>query len=137
MSKLRIALLAGGNSSEREIALQSAAQIEQALDNLVVRRHAVGFIIGGLLFALLLDRREGDRRLIDLNRLDLVVFQHGQEFGILHFLDAVALDRREEQRVEQHDHHKRNDVINDQRLSGVFLLMHSISFHKVRLGPRL
>ena len=32
MSKLRIALLAGGNSSEREIALQSAAQIEQALD---------------------------------------------------------------------------------------------------------
>lgn len=32
MTKLRIALLAGGNSSEREIALQSAAQIEQALD---------------------------------------------------------------------------------------------------------
>ena len=32
MSKLRIALLAGGNSSERDIALQSAAQIEQALD---------------------------------------------------------------------------------------------------------
>ena len=32
MSKLRIALLAGGNSSEREIALQSATQIEQALD---------------------------------------------------------------------------------------------------------
>jgi D-alanine-D-alanine ligase len=32
MNKLRIALLAGGNSSEREIALQSAAQIEQALD---------------------------------------------------------------------------------------------------------
>ena len=32
MSKLRIALLAGGNSSERGIALQSAAQIEQALD---------------------------------------------------------------------------------------------------------
>ena len=30
--KLNIALLAGGNSSEREIALQSAAQIEQALD---------------------------------------------------------------------------------------------------------
>ncbi len=32
MSRLRIALLAGGNSSEREIALQSAQQIEQALD---------------------------------------------------------------------------------------------------------
>ncbi len=32
MNKLRIALMAGGNSSEREIALQSAAQIEQALD---------------------------------------------------------------------------------------------------------
>ena len=32
MNKLRIALLAGGNSSERDIALQSAAQIEQALD---------------------------------------------------------------------------------------------------------
>lgn len=32
MNKLRIALLAGGNSSERGIALQSAAQIEQALD---------------------------------------------------------------------------------------------------------
>ena len=32
MNKLRIALLAGGNSSEREIALQSAAQIEAALD---------------------------------------------------------------------------------------------------------
>ena len=32
MEKLQIALLAGGNSSEREIALQSAAQIEAALD---------------------------------------------------------------------------------------------------------
>lgn len=32
MNKLRIALLAGGNSSEREIALQSAQQIEQTLD---------------------------------------------------------------------------------------------------------
>lgn len=32
MNKLRIALLAGGNSSEREIALGSAQQIEQALD---------------------------------------------------------------------------------------------------------
>jgi len=31
--KLKIALLAGGNSSEREIALQSAAQIEAALDH--------------------------------------------------------------------------------------------------------
>ena len=30
--KLNIALLAGGDSSEREIALQSAAQIAQALD---------------------------------------------------------------------------------------------------------
>ena len=33
MNRLRIALLAGGNSSEREIALQSAAQIEAALDH--------------------------------------------------------------------------------------------------------
>lgn len=32
MKRLNIALLAGGNSSEREIALQSAAQIEAALD---------------------------------------------------------------------------------------------------------
>lgn len=32
MARLKIALLAGGNSSEREIALQSAAQIEAALD---------------------------------------------------------------------------------------------------------
>ncbi|MEG1622083.1 MAG: D-alanine--D-alanine ligase [Alistipes sp.] len=32
-TKLKIALLAGGNSSEREIALQSAAQIEVALDH--------------------------------------------------------------------------------------------------------
>lgn len=32
MNKLRIALLAGGNSSEREIALQSAQQINAALD---------------------------------------------------------------------------------------------------------
>ncbi len=32
MKKLRIALLAGGDSPEREIALQSAAQIEAALD---------------------------------------------------------------------------------------------------------
>ncbi len=32
MEKLQIALLAGGDSSEREIALQSAAQIEAALD---------------------------------------------------------------------------------------------------------
>lgn len=32
MERLKIALLAGGNSSEREIALQSAAQIEAALD---------------------------------------------------------------------------------------------------------
>ncbi len=33
MNRLRIALLAGGDSSEREIALQSAAQIEAALDH--------------------------------------------------------------------------------------------------------
>ncbi|MFR9602948.1 MAG: D-alanine--D-alanine ligase [Rikenellaceae bacterium] len=33
MKKLKIALLAGGNSSEREIALNSAAQIESALDS--------------------------------------------------------------------------------------------------------
>ncbi len=33
MQKLRIALLAGGDSPEREIALQSAAQIEAALDH--------------------------------------------------------------------------------------------------------
>ncbi|MEG2614142.1 MAG: D-alanine--D-alanine ligase [Alistipes sp.] len=33
MKQLKIALLAGGNSSEREIALQSAAQIEAALDH--------------------------------------------------------------------------------------------------------
>lgn len=32
MTRLKIALLAGGDSSEREIALQSAAQIEAALD---------------------------------------------------------------------------------------------------------
>ena len=32
MKRLKIALLAGGDSPEREIALQSAAQIEQALD---------------------------------------------------------------------------------------------------------
>ncbi|MFI3283242.1 MAG: D-alanine--D-alanine ligase [Rikenellaceae bacterium] len=32
MKRLKIALLAGGNSSEREIALQSASQIESALD---------------------------------------------------------------------------------------------------------
>ena len=32
MQRLKIALLAGGDSSEREIALQSAAQIEAALD---------------------------------------------------------------------------------------------------------
>ena len=33
MEKLKIALLAGGDSPEREIALQSAAQIEAALDH--------------------------------------------------------------------------------------------------------
>ncbi len=33
MSRLKIALLAGGNSSEREIALQSAAQVAEALDH--------------------------------------------------------------------------------------------------------
>ncbi|WP_295937463.1 D-alanine--D-alanine ligase [uncultured Alistipes sp.] len=33
MNRLKIALLAGGDSSEREIALQSAAQIESALDH--------------------------------------------------------------------------------------------------------
>ncbi|MEG0498679.1 MAG: D-alanine--D-alanine ligase, partial [Alistipes sp.] len=33
MKQLKIALLAGGDSSEREIALQSAAQIEAALDH--------------------------------------------------------------------------------------------------------
>ncbi len=33
MKRLKIALLAGGNSSEREIALQSAAQIESTLDS--------------------------------------------------------------------------------------------------------
>ncbi len=32
MNRLKIAFLAGGDSSEREIALQSAAQIEAALD---------------------------------------------------------------------------------------------------------
>ena len=33
MKKLNIALLSGGDSSEREIALASAAQIEQAMDH--------------------------------------------------------------------------------------------------------
>ena len=33
MEKLNIALLAGGDSSEREIALKSAAQIERAMDH--------------------------------------------------------------------------------------------------------
>ena len=33
MTRLKIALLAGGDSPEREIALQSAAQIEAALDH--------------------------------------------------------------------------------------------------------
>jgi len=33
MNKLKIALLAGGNSSEREIALQSAQQINEAIDS--------------------------------------------------------------------------------------------------------
>ncbi|MFR9620342.1 MAG: D-alanine--D-alanine ligase [Rikenellaceae bacterium] len=33
MNRLKIALLAGGNSSEREIALQSAAQVAEALDH--------------------------------------------------------------------------------------------------------
>ena len=32
MEPLHIALLAGGDSSEREIALQSAAQVAEALD---------------------------------------------------------------------------------------------------------
>ena len=32
MTRLKIALMAGGDSPEREIALQSAAQIESALD---------------------------------------------------------------------------------------------------------
>ena len=32
MTRLKIALVAGGDSPEREIALQSAAQIEAALD---------------------------------------------------------------------------------------------------------
>lgn len=32
MKRLNIALMAGGDSSEREIALQSAAQIASALD---------------------------------------------------------------------------------------------------------
>ena len=32
MNKLRIALLAGGDSSEREIALNSAHQISESLD---------------------------------------------------------------------------------------------------------
>ena len=33
MTRLKIALMAGGDSPEREIALQSAAQIEAALDH--------------------------------------------------------------------------------------------------------
>ena len=33
MTRLKIALMAGGDSPEREIALQSAAQIESALDH--------------------------------------------------------------------------------------------------------
>ena len=33
MTRLKIALMAGGDSPERELALQSAAQIESALDH--------------------------------------------------------------------------------------------------------
>ena len=36
MTRLKIALMAGGDSPEREIALQSAAQIESALDAVIL-----------------------------------------------------------------------------------------------------
>ena len=41
MTRLKIALLAGGDSPEREIALQSAAQIEAA-----IRKYAITFGVG-------------------------------------------------------------------------------------------
>ena len=103
---------------------KSHVRVDQALDDLVIRRHAVGRVIGNLAFLGLLRGLEGDLRVVDLHRLDLALVEHLQELGVGHLLDAVALNLREEQRVEQQHHHQRDDVIQDQRLAVVLFFVH-------------
>ena len=99
-------------------------RIDEALDDLVIGRYAIGGVIGGLLLVLLLGGRKGDGSLIDLHLLDVAVFQHIKEFRILHLLDAVALDLREKQRIEQEHNYQRDDVVDNQRSSRILFLMH-------------
>ena len=102
------------------------ARRQQALNQLVIRRHAVGGVIGSLAILNLLDRGESDLRIVNLDRFNLSIFEHRKKFGIINLLDTVSLNLREKQRVEQHHHDERDDVIDDQRPVGVFLLVHSI-----------
>lgn len=70
-----IALLAGGNSSEREIALQSAAQVAEAFDK---ERYRVWLIdVHGRSFTY---RNEGKEYLVDLNDFSLTVEGEKVEF---------------------------------------------------------
>lgn len=70
-----IALLAGGNSSEREIALQSAAQVAEAFDR---ERYRVWLIdVHGRTFTY---RNEGREYLVDLNDFSLTVEGERIEF---------------------------------------------------------
>ena len=70
-----IALLAGGNSSEREIALQSAAQVREAFDK---ERYNVWLIdVHGRSFTY---RNEGKEYQMDLNDFSLTVEGEKIEF---------------------------------------------------------
>ena len=120
----------------RDDLREGHARVEQAVDDLVIRRDAVGHIVGSLAVVELLGRGEGDLCVVDLDGLDLSLFEHREELGVGDLLDAVALNLREEQRVEQHDHDQRNDIVDDQRLFRVFLFVHSLSFPG-RRAPRL
>ena len=102
------------------------ARRQQTVNQLVVRRHAVGGVIRGFAILNLLDGREGDLRILNLNGLNLAFVEHREKLGIINLLDAVSFNLREKQRVEQHHHDERDDIIDDQRLVGVFLLVHSI-----------
>lgn len=79
--KRNIALLAGGNSSEREIALQSAAQVEEAFDK---ERYNVWLIdVCGRTFTYRNDK--GEYR-VDLNDFSLTVENERIEFDFAYIM---------------------------------------------------
>ena len=76
-----IALLAGGNSSEREIALQSAAQVAEAFDR---ERYNVWLIdVYGRRFTY---REGGEEYYVDLNDFSLTIGDRRVEFDFAYIM---------------------------------------------------